>query len=341
MTNLGASLGTALAGSLMIASLTSAFLINIAAEPRHPGRREVAGQVELAGGVPFVSDADLEAVLDEAGATSAATEAALAANADARTRRPALRSRNPGRARTASRCSWPRPSRPDRSGSTRGRSNDVPLACVFGIADPARGAAPQPRPLADRPEPALQAGRNDDERRRLRRRLVRRRRHPAALPQRPPGVERPEPARARRRDLVAPLPRAHPRVDGNGDPGDQRAPVPLRTLAVDAQRADPRVPAAEARARARDRRLALHLDRGHHRLGDDVLPRPHLRAGERPRRRRRADGRLRRGDRTPARRRASPPDDDRDDRRAAACMRSGTRAKASRDRSTSARAWMR
>ena len=50
--------------------------------------------------------------------------------------------------------------------------------------------------------------------------------------------------RARRRDLVSPLPRAHPRVDGDGDPGDQHAPVPLRELAVDAQRADPRVPAA-------------------------------------------------------------------------------------------------
>ncbi len=43
MTNLGASLGTALAGSLMIASLTSAFLTNIAAEPGDPGEREGAG----------------------------------------------------------------------------------------------------------------------------------------------------------------------------------------------------------------------------------------------------------------------------------------------------------
>ena len=192
----------------------------------------------------------------------------------------------------------------------------MPLARVFGIAHPARGVAPQPRPLPDRPEPALQAGRNDDERRRLRRRLVRRRQHPTALPHRPPGVERPEPARARRRDLVASLPLAHPRVDGKCDSGDQHAPLPLRTLAVGAQRADPRVLGAEARARARDRRLALHLDRGHHRLGDDVLPGTHVRVGERPRCRGRADGRLRRGDRTQARRRASPPDDDRDDRRA-------------------------
>ena len=43
MTNLGASLGTALAGSLMIATLTSSFLTNIAAEPGDPGEREGAG----------------------------------------------------------------------------------------------------------------------------------------------------------------------------------------------------------------------------------------------------------------------------------------------------------
>ena len=55
----------------------------------------------------------------------------------------------------------------------------MPLARLLGNADPARGAAPQARALADRPEPALAAGRDDDERRRLRRRLVRRRRNAA------------------------------------------------------------------------------------------------------------------------------------------------------------------
>jgi hypothetical protein len=84
MTNLGASLGTALAGSLMIASLTAAFLTNIQQSAAIPAEAKEQAQVELAGGVSFVSDADLEAVLDEVGATSAATDAALAANADAR-----------------------------------------------------------------------------------------------------------------------------------------------------------------------------------------------------------------------------------------------------------------
>ena len=84
MTNLGASLGTALAGSLLIASLTSSFLTNVQQSQAIPARAKEQAQVELAGGVPFVSDADLEAALDEAGAASATTDAALEAYADAR-----------------------------------------------------------------------------------------------------------------------------------------------------------------------------------------------------------------------------------------------------------------
>jgi Na+/melibiose symporter-like transporter len=84
MTNLGASLGTAVAGSLLIASLTSAFVLNISQSDAIPDTVQEQAQVELAGGVPFVSDADLEAALDEAGAEPAATEATLDAYADAR-----------------------------------------------------------------------------------------------------------------------------------------------------------------------------------------------------------------------------------------------------------------
>ena len=68
MTNLGVSLGTALAGSLLIATLTTAFLMNIEQSPAIPESAKQQAQVELVGGVPFVSDADLEAALDEAGA---------------------------------------------------------------------------------------------------------------------------------------------------------------------------------------------------------------------------------------------------------------------------------
>jgi MFS family permease len=84
MTNLGASLGTALAGSLLIATLTSAFLTNVQGSQAIPASAKEQAQVELAGGIPFISDADLEAALDEAGATSETTDAALDAYADAR-----------------------------------------------------------------------------------------------------------------------------------------------------------------------------------------------------------------------------------------------------------------
>ena len=84
MTNLGASLGTALAGSIMIAAVAAAFLANIQQSPAIPATAQEQAQVELAGGVPFVSDADLEAALDEAGADSGTTEAALEGYTEAR-----------------------------------------------------------------------------------------------------------------------------------------------------------------------------------------------------------------------------------------------------------------
>jgi MFS family permease len=83
-TNLGASLGTALAGSLLIASLTSAFLTNVQQSSAIPASAKQQAQVELASGVAFVSDADLEAALDEAGVEQATADAALAAYQDAR-----------------------------------------------------------------------------------------------------------------------------------------------------------------------------------------------------------------------------------------------------------------
>jgi hypothetical protein len=84
MTNLGASIGTALAGSVMIAALASSFVSNIEASPAVPARVKEQARVELAGGVPFVSDADLEAALDEAHVDRRATDAALGAYREAR-----------------------------------------------------------------------------------------------------------------------------------------------------------------------------------------------------------------------------------------------------------------
>jgi Na+/melibiose symporter-like transporter len=84
MTNLGASLGTALAGSVMIAAVASSFLANILANPSISPDVKSKAQVELAAGVPFVSDADLEQALDQAGADQATSDAALEAYKDAR-----------------------------------------------------------------------------------------------------------------------------------------------------------------------------------------------------------------------------------------------------------------
>jgi MFS family permease len=84
MTNLGASLGTALAGSLLIASLTSAFLTNVAQSPAIPAEAKERAQVELAGGIQFVSDADLEAALTEADVPPETTEATIDAYREAR-----------------------------------------------------------------------------------------------------------------------------------------------------------------------------------------------------------------------------------------------------------------
>ena len=66
LTNLGASMGTALAGSIMIAAVSASFLANIQSSDAIPSRAKEHAQVQLAGGVPFVSDADLENALDEA-----------------------------------------------------------------------------------------------------------------------------------------------------------------------------------------------------------------------------------------------------------------------------------
>jgi MFS family permease len=84
MTNLGASMGTALAGSVMIAAVASSFLVNIQQSSAIPARVKEDASVELASGVPFVSDADLEAALDEARVDRRTSDAALDAYRAAR-----------------------------------------------------------------------------------------------------------------------------------------------------------------------------------------------------------------------------------------------------------------
>ncbi|WP_370614026.1 MFS transporter [Mumia sp. Pv 4-285] len=83
-TNLGASLGTALAGSVLIGALTVSFLAGIEDNPAVPDEVASTAGVELAGGIPFVSDVDLEDALAEAGVPEAQAQAAIDENTEAR-----------------------------------------------------------------------------------------------------------------------------------------------------------------------------------------------------------------------------------------------------------------
>lgn len=84
VTNLGASIGTALAGSIMIAALTTSFLTSVDQNPAIPAEVKSQAPVELQSGAPFLSDTQLKTALDEAGTSTEVTQAALDANADAR-----------------------------------------------------------------------------------------------------------------------------------------------------------------------------------------------------------------------------------------------------------------
>jgi hypothetical protein len=56
-TNLGAAIGVALAGSILIAALTTSFLQSVTENPDIPSSVKEQANVQLAGGIPFMSDA--------------------------------------------------------------------------------------------------------------------------------------------------------------------------------------------------------------------------------------------------------------------------------------------
>jgi MFS family permease len=89
-TNIGASLGTALAGSVLIAVLTTTVLTGIQGNPAIAADVQERASVELASGVPFASDADVESALEQAGVTGESAAAIVDENQTARLR--ALRS---------------------------------------------------------------------------------------------------------------------------------------------------------------------------------------------------------------------------------------------------------
>ena len=84
MTNLGASFGTALAGSVLVAGLTAAFIQGTQENPAIPPAVAASAEVELAAGVPFVSDAQLETALDGVGVDDEEARAIVEENEAAR-----------------------------------------------------------------------------------------------------------------------------------------------------------------------------------------------------------------------------------------------------------------
>jgi hypothetical protein len=83
-TNLGASLGTALIGSVLIATLSSSVVAGIEDNPDVPAAVEEQASTELASGVPFLSDTQLQAALSDAGVPPQTADAVVDVNSDAR-----------------------------------------------------------------------------------------------------------------------------------------------------------------------------------------------------------------------------------------------------------------
>ena len=79
-TQLGASLGTALAGSILIAALTASFLAGIGANPDIPQSLKDQANVNLAAGAPFISNADVQELMNEQNVPADVQDDVLAQN---------------------------------------------------------------------------------------------------------------------------------------------------------------------------------------------------------------------------------------------------------------------
>jgi hypothetical protein len=84
ITNLGISVATALTGAIIIAALTTSFLNGIENNPAVPASIKSQASTQLAGGAPFVSDAQLKTELEKAKVPTDAANAILKENETAR-----------------------------------------------------------------------------------------------------------------------------------------------------------------------------------------------------------------------------------------------------------------
>jgi hypothetical protein len=82
--NLGASLGTAIIGSILIAVLSASVVMGIQENPDVPDDVKSQATTELSAGVPFVSDTQLQEAMDAEGVPSDVADDVLAVNSQAR-----------------------------------------------------------------------------------------------------------------------------------------------------------------------------------------------------------------------------------------------------------------
>jgi hypothetical protein len=84
LTNLGASVGTALAGAVLISGLTASFLTGVQDNDAIPQDLSSQAQVELGGGIPFIANDDLGDALTDAGITGDTADAIMKENEESR-----------------------------------------------------------------------------------------------------------------------------------------------------------------------------------------------------------------------------------------------------------------
>jgi len=84
VTNLGASIGTAVAGAILISALTTTLFAQLRDNPEIPPSVTAKSAVTLERGVPFVSDLQVRTALTNADVPDPVIESVVAANADAR-----------------------------------------------------------------------------------------------------------------------------------------------------------------------------------------------------------------------------------------------------------------
>lgn len=84
VTFLGAAIGTALAGAVLISALSTSFFAGIEENPAIPKKLSSQAQIELAGGVPFIPDDELSRALADAGVEGVTAAAIVEENEQAR-----------------------------------------------------------------------------------------------------------------------------------------------------------------------------------------------------------------------------------------------------------------